>query len=64
MITWTLKSYGTYWIEDEKNQLVKLTCVLNSYHLMNEAMVEAKRRGIQHLQIVDETGKELRNQVF
>lgn len=62
MITWTLKTYGTYWIEDEKKRTVPLTNVMNSYHLMNEAMVEAKCRGITHLRIVDEDGKVLIDQ--
>ncbi len=63
-VTWTLKTYATYWIEDEKSKLVELTETLNSYRLMNEAMVAAKHRGIKHLRIVDEDGKILREQII
>jgi len=63
-ITWTLKSYGSYWIEDENGKLVELTNTLNSYYLMNEAMVEASKRNILHLIIVDEDNKILRDQIL
>lgn len=62
VVIWTLKCFATYWIEDETGKEVPLTNPMNSYHLMNEAMVEAKRRGIKHIIIVDEEGKQLRNQ--